>query len=175
MRESLTESPSTKVRKYEGARTPWEFSYLILVYLLSLMVSSSFGFSLTHLKPLPSHRREKFVPNERGGLDQVGLYNKYIKKYQIIETSRISGPGSCPALTCAVAFLTTRFHGTSPQVLLLNMPRVLIGDFSVVSAGWLQDRSNDRRTLILIFTLPIFIGMIIMTTMQYSGQKRVLQ
>jgi MFS transporter, ACS family, allantoate permease len=30
-------------------------------------------------------------------------------------------------------------------------------------------------TLILIFTLPTLIGMIIMTTMQYSGQKGVLQ
>lgn len=55
------------------------------------------------------------------------------------------------------------------------MPRAAIGGVAVVAAGWLSDRYNDRMILILVLTLPSLIGMIIMTTMQYSGQKGVLQ
>jgi len=55
------------------------------------------------------------------------------------------------------------------------MPRAAIGGFAVIAVGWLSDRMNDRMTLILIFTLPTLIGMIIMATMQYSGQKGVLE
>ena len=71
--------------------------------------------------------------------------------------------------------ITKSFGWTSRQTLLLDMPRAAIGGFAVVAVGWLLDRINDRMTLILLFTLPTLIGMIIMTTMQPSGKKGVLQ
>lgn len=70
--------------------------------------------------------------------------------------------------------ITVTFGWTERQTLLFNVPRTAIGGFAVVAVGWLSDRLKDRMSLILIFTLPTLIGMIIMTTMQYSGQKGVL-
>src|SRR6201747_2658361 len=69
------------------------------------------------------------------------------------------------------SIITESFGWTTRQSLLLVMPRAAIGGFAVVAAGWLSDRYNDRMILILVLTLPSLIGMIIMTTMQYSGQK----
>jgi len=71
--------------------------------------------------------------------------------------------------------ITKSFGWTSRQTLLLDMPRAAIGGVAVVGVGYLSDRLNDRMTLILIFTVPTLIGMILMTTLQNSGQKGVLQ
>ena len=71
--------------------------------------------------------------------------------------------------------ITKSFGWTSREALLLGMPRTAIGGFAVVAGGWLSDRLKDRMTLVLLFSIPTLIGMIIMTTMQYSGQRGVLQ
>lgn len=71
--------------------------------------------------------------------------------------------------------ITKSFGWTSRQTLLLDMPRAAIGGFAVVAGGWLSDKIHDRMTLIILFTIPQLIGMIMLTTMQHSGNRGVLQ
>lgn len=129
---------------------------------------------------------ERIAALERVRLDQGGTHNKHIKKYQVIEAFKdirtwimfliIMCTGIPNGGSSAFGNIITKSFGwTSRQSLLLDMPRAAIGGFAVVAVGWLSDRTNDRMTLILIFTLPTLIGMIILTTMQYSGKKGVLE
>lgn len=129
---------------------------------------------------------ERIAALERVRLDQGGTHNKHIKKYQIVEAFKdirtwimfilLMCTGVPNGGNSAFSNIITKSFGwTSRQSLLLDMPRAAIGGVAVVAVGWLSDRINDRMTLILIFTIPTLIGMIIMTTMQYSGQKGVLQ
>lgn len=172
---------------FKGSIAPWKLLYLILgclailngiIVVLFLPDSPMTARFLTE--------EEKIAALERVRLDQAGTHNKHIKRYQIVETFKdirtwimfiiimcIGVPNGGNSAFSNI--ITKSFGWTSRQTLLLDMPRAAIGGFAVVAVGWLSDRIHDRMTLVLIFTLPTLIGMIIMTTMQYSGQKGVLQ
>jgi ACS family allantoate permease-like MFS transporter len=172
---------------YQGSIAPWKLLYLILGVLaivngilVILFLPDSPG-TARFLSP-----EERIAALERVRLDQAGTHNKKIKRYQIIETFKdirtwimfliIMCIGIPNGGNSAFSNIITKSFGwTSRQSLLLDMPRAAIGGFAVVAVGWLSDRINDRMTLILLFTLPTLIGMIIMTTMQYSGKRGVLQ
>ncbi|RDW76166.1 MFS general substrate transporter-18 [Coleophoma crateriformis] len=172
---------------FKGSIAPWKLLYLILgllaiingvlviIFLPDSPITASF---LTD--------EERIAALERVRLDQAGTHNKRIKRYQIVETFKdvrtwimfiiimcIGVPNGGNSAFSNI--ITKSFGWTSRQTLLLDMPRAAIGGFAVVAVGWLSDRINDRMSLILLFTLPTLIGMIIMTTMQHSGQKGVLQ
>ncbi|EJT97462.1 MFS general substrate transporter [Dacryopinax primogenitus] len=172
---------------YEGAIDAWKLLYLVLGALAitcGIIVVAWLPDSPITARFLSEE--ERIAALERVRLDQGGTHNKHIKKYQIIETFRdirtwimfliIMCIGIPNGGNSAFSNIITKSFGwTSRQSLLLDMPRAAIGGFAVVAVGWLSDRINDRMTLIIIFTLPTLIGMIIMTTMQYSGQRGVLQ
>lgn len=174
------------VTYYTGSIAPWKLLYLVLgalavtcgilvvVFLPDSPVSASF-----------LSEEEKIAALERVRLDQAGTHNKTIKRYQIKEAFKdvrtwvmfliimcIGVPNGGNSAFSNI--ITVTFGWTERQTLLFNMPRTAIGGFAVVAVGWLSDRLKDRMSLVLIFTLPTLIGMIIMTTMQYSGQKGVL-
>ncbi|KAK5120441.1 hypothetical protein LTR85_006380 [Meristemomyces frigidus] len=172
---------------YQGAIAPWKLLYLVLGALAitcGIMVVIWLPDS-----PVTAHfltEEEKIAALERVRLDQSGTHNKHIKRYQIVETFKdirtwlmfviIMCTGIPNGGNSAFSSIITKSFGwTTRQSLLLVMPRAAIGGVAVVAAGWLSDRYNDRMILILVLTLPSLIGMIIMTTMQYSGQKGVLQ
>ncbi|TKA25092.1 hypothetical protein B0A50_06157 [Salinomyces thailandicus] len=172
---------------YQGAIAPWKLLYLILgalaitcgvvlvIYLPDSPVNAKF-----------LSEEERIAALERVRLDQAGTNNKHIKRYQVVETFKdirtwimfliimcIGVPNGGNSAFSSI--ITKTFGWTTRQSLLLVMPRAAIGGFAVVFVGWLSDRLHDRMTLILLFTLPTLIGMIIMTTMQHSGNKGVLQ
>lgn len=172
---------------FQGSIAPWKLLYLILGVLAiinGIIVVLFLPDGPTTAKFLSPE--ERIAALERVRLDQAGTHNKQIKKYQIVEAFKdirtwimfiiIMCTGIPNGGNSAFSNIITKSFGwTSRQTLLLDMPRAAIGGVAVVAVGWLSDRFNDRMTLILIFTLPTLIGMIIMTTMQYSGQKGVLQ
>ncbi|KAK5127272.1 hypothetical protein LTR08_004461 [Meristemomyces frigidus] len=149
---------------YEGSIAPWKLLYIILG---ALAISCGI-IVLCFLPDSPKtasflSEEEKVAALERVRLDQAGTHNKHIKRYQIVETFK--------DVRTWVMFIIIMCLGS----LLLDMPRAAIGGFAVVAVGWLSDRINDRMTLVLLFTLPMLIGMVIMTTMQFSGKKGVLE
>ncbi|KAK3113042.1 hypothetical protein LTR53_010071 [Teratosphaeriaceae sp. CCFEE 6253] len=173
---------------YTGhALEPWKVLYLILgalaitcgiLVVLFLPDSPMTARFLTE--------EERIAALERVRLDQGGTHNKNIKRGQIKETFKdvrtwimfviIMCLGVPNGGNSAFSNIITKSFGwTSRQSLLLTMPRAAIGGVAVVAVGWLSDKLNDRMTLILLFQLPTLIGMVIMTTMQYSGKKGVLQ
>jgi ACS family allantoate permease-like MFS transporter len=172
---------------YKGTIQPWKLLYLILG---ALAITNGI-LVILYLPNSPNTARflsgeEKIAALERIRLDQAGTHNSKIKRYQIVETFKdirtwimfliimcIGVPNGGNSAFSNI--ITKSFGWTSRQSLLLDMPRAAIGGFAVVAVGWLSDRIKDRMSLILLFTLPTLIGMIIMTTMQYSGQKGVLQ
>lgn len=172
---------------FQGSIAPWKLLYLVLGALAitcGVLVVLFLPDSPITAKFLSEE--EKVAALERVRLDQGGTHNKHIKRYQIIEAFKdirtwimfliimcigIPNGGS----SAFGNIITKSFGWTSRQTLLLDMPRAAIGGFAVVAVGWLSDRINDRMTLILIFTIPTLVGMIILTTMQYSGQRGVLQ
>ncbi|EMC96428.1 hypothetical protein BAUCODRAFT_53060, partial [Baudoinia panamericana UAMH 10762] len=172
---------------YKGAIAPWKLLYLILGALAvfnGIIVVIWLPDSPMTARFLS--KEEKIAALERVRLDQAGTHNKHIKRYQIKETFQdirtwimffiimtIGIPNGGDSAFSNI--ITKSFGWTSRQSLLLNMPRAAIGGFAVVAVGWLSDRLHDRMTLILIFTLPTLIGMVIMTTMQYSGKRGVLE
>lgn len=172
---------------YQGAIAPWKLLYIILGALAiscGILVVIFLPDSPTTARFLSEE--EKIAALERVRLDQAGTHNKHIKKYQIVEAFKdvrtwlmfliIMCTGIPNGGSSAFGNIITKSFGwTSRQALLLDMPRAAIGGFAVVFGGWLSDRFNDRMTLVLLFTLPTLIGMIIMTTMQYSGKKGVLE
>ncbi|KZT53853.1 MFS general substrate transporter [Calocera cornea HHB12733] len=172
---------------YEGGLAQWKLLYIILGALAiscGIWVVLALPDSPVTAKFLTEE--EKIAALERVRLDQAGTHNKHIKKYQIIEAFKdirtwimfliIMCVGIPNGGNSAFSNIITKSFGwTEQQTLLLDMPRAAIGGFAVVAVGWLSDRINDRMTLILIFTIPTLVGMIIMTTMQYSGKKGVLQ
>lgn len=172
---------------YNGAIAPWKLLYLILGALAvacGILVILFLPDSPMTAQFLSDE--EKIAALERVRLDQGGTHNKHIKKYQIVEAFKdlrtwlmfliIMCTGVPNGGNSAFSNIITKSFGwTSRQTLLLDMPRAAIGGFAVVAVGWLSDRINDRMTLILIFTLPTLIGMIIMVTMQYSGKMGVLE
>ena len=172
---------------YQGSIAPWKLLYLILgalavtcgilvvLYLPDSPVTAPF-----------LSQEERIAALERVRLDQAGTHNKHIKRYQVRETFKdirtwvmfliIMCIGIPNGGNSAFSNIITKSFGwTSRQSLLLDMPRAAIGGFAVVAGGWLSDRIHDRMTLVLLFTIPTLIGMIIMTTMQYSGKKGVLE
>jgi ACS family allantoate permease-like MFS transporter len=171
---------------YTGSIAPWRLLYLILGALAvtcGILVTIFLPDSPVTAKFLTPE--ERIAALERVRLDQAGTHNSKIKRYQIKETfSDIRSWLMFLIIMCIgvpnggqSAFnniIVTTFGWTERQSLLFNMPRTAIGGFAVVAVGWLSDRINDRMSLIIIFTLPTLIGMIIQTTMQYSGQKGVL-
>lgn len=172
---------------YQGAIAPWKLLYLILGVLA--VTNGILVVLFLPDSPLTASfltEEERVAALERVRLDQAGTHNKHIKKYQIVETFKdIRTYIMFIIIMCTgvpnggqSAFnniITTSFGWTTRQTLLLDMPRAAIGGFAVVGAGYLSDHLNDRMTIVLIFTLPTLIGMIIMTTMQYSGKKGVLE
>lgn len=172
---------------FQGSIEPWKLLYLILgalAIICGVLVVIFLPDSPITAKFLSEE--EKVAALERVRLDQGGTHNKHIKKYQIVETFKdirtwimfiiIMCIGIPNGGNSAFSNIITKSFGwTSRQALLLDMPRAAIGGFAVVAVGWLSDRINDRMTLILIFTIPTLVGMIILTTMQYSGQRGVLQ
>lgn len=172
---------------YKGAIAPWKLLYIVLGVLAifnGILVVFFLPDSPVNARFLTPE--ERVAALERVRLDQAGTHNKHIKKYQIVETFKdvrtwllfliimtIGVPNGGDSAFSNI--ITKSFGWTSRQSLLLNMPRAAIGGFAVVFVGWLSDRIHDRMTLVLIFTLPTLIGMIIMTTMQYSGKKGVLE
>lgn len=172
---------------YKGSLAPWKMLYLILGALAVL--NGFIVFFLLPDTPITAKfltEEERIAALERVRLDQAGTHNKQIKKYQIVETFKdirtwimfliimcIGIPNGGNSAFSSI--ITKSFGWTSRQSLLLVMPRAAIGGVAVVAVGWLSDRFHDRMNMILIFTIPTLIGMIIMTTMQYSGQKGVLQ
>lgn len=172
---------------FQGAVEPWKLLYLILGALAVL----NGVLLLLFLPDSPITARflseeERVAALERVRLDQAGTHNKHIKRYQIAETFRDTRTWIMFVIIMCIGvpnggnsafnnIITKTFGWTSRQTLLLDMPRAAIGGVAVVAVGWLSDRINDRMTLILIFTVPTLVGMIIMTTMQYSGQRGVLQ
>lgn len=172
---------------YSGALAPWKLLYLILGALA--VFNGIIVVLFLPDSPMQAHflsEEEKIAALERVRLDQAGIHNKHIKRYQIVDTFKdirtwlmfiiIMCTGVPNGGNSAFNNIITKSFGwTSRQSLLLGMPRAAIGGFAVVAAGWLSDRFKDRMTLILLLSIPTLIGMIIMTTMQYSGQKGVLQ
>jgi MFS transporter, ACS family, allantoate permease len=172
---------------YKGSIAPWKLLYLIL----GALAVTNGVVVLCFLPDSPTTARfiseeEKIAALERVRLDQAGTHNKHIKKNQVVETFKdvrtwimfliimcIGIPNGGDSAFSNI--ITKSFGWTSRQSLLLQMPRAAIGGVAVVAVGWLSDRINDRMTLILLFTLPTLIGMIIMTTMQYSGKRGVLE
>ncbi|CAN8104709.1 unnamed protein product [Discula destructiva] len=175
------------VTYFEGSIEPWKLLYLILgglaitcgilvvLFLPDSPITASF-----------LSNEEKIAALERVRLDQGGTHNRHIKRYQIVETFKDARTWIMFIIIMCIGIpnggnsafsniITKSFGWTSRQALLLDMPRAAIGGVAVVAVGWLSDRINDRMTLILIFTIPTLIGMIILTTMQYSGQRGVLQ
>ncbi|KAK5164584.1 uncharacterized protein LTR77_009790 [Saxophila tyrrhenica] len=171
---------------YSGPIAPWRLLYLILGALAvscGILVVIFLPDSPVTAKFLT--QEERIAALERVRLDQAGTHNKHIKRYQIVETFKdirtwlmfliimcIGVPNGGQSAFNNI--IVTSFGWTERESLLFNMPRTAIGGFAVVAVGWLSDRINDRMTLIIIFTIPTLVGMIIQTTMQYSGQKGVL-
>jgi ACS family allantoate permease-like MFS transporter len=172
---------------YQGSIEPWQLLYLVLGALAIL--NGMLVILYLPNSPNTAHflsQEERVAALERIRLDQAGTHNSKIKRYQIVETFKdirtwimfliimcIGVPNGGQSAFNNI--ITKSFGWTSRQSLLLDMPRAAIGGFAVVAVGWLSDRINDRMSLILLFTLPTLVGMIIMTTMQYSGQRGVLQ
>ena len=172
---------------YQGSTAPWKLLYLVLgalaitcgilvvLFLPNSPVNASF-----------LSEEERIAALERVRIDQAGTHNKHIKRYQVVETFKdvrtwimfliimcIGVPNGGNSAFSNI--ITTTFGWTSRQALLLDMPRAAIGGFAVVAVGWLSDRFKDRMSLILLFTLPTLISFIILTTMQNSGKKGVLE
>jgi MFS family permease len=172
---------------YHGPIAQWKLLYLILGALAVFNGLLVFFF----LPDSPNTARflseeERIAALERVRLDQAGTHNKKIKRYQIVETFKdvrtwimfiiilcIGIPNG--GLSAFTNIITQSFGWTERQTLLLDMPRAPIGGFAVVAVGWLSDRLKDRMSLVLLFTLPTLIGFVILTAMQYSGQKGVLE
>lgn len=170
-----------------GSIAQWKLLYLILG---ALAVSNGL-IVIFFLPDSPNTARflseeEKIAALERVRLDQAGTHNKKIKRYQIVEAFKdvrqwimfviilcVGIPNG--GLSAFTNIITKSFGWTERQTLLLDMPRAPIGGFAVVAVGWLSDRLKDRMTLILIFTLPTLIGFAILTGMQNSGDKGVLE
>lgn len=172
---------------FKGSIEPWKLLYLILGILAVIN-----GFLVVLFLPdSPTTARflseeERLAALERVRLDQGGTHNRHIKRHQIVDTFKdirtwvmfliIMCIGIPNGGNSAFSNIITKSFGwTSRQTLLLDMPRTAIGGLAVVAVGWLSDRIHDRMSLVLLFTLPTLIGMIIMTTMQNSGQRGVLQ
>lgn len=172
---------------YEGAIAPWKLLYLVLGALavingiIVILFLPDSPMTAGFLTP-----EEKIAALERVRLDQAGTHNKHIKRYQIIETFKDVRTWIMFLIIMCIGvpnggnsafdnIITKSFGWTSRQSLLLNMPRTAIGGFAVVAAGWLSDRLKDRMSLTLLLMIPTLVGMIILTTMQYSGQKGVLE
>ncbi|CAL5867860.1 uncharacterized protein PFLUO_LOCUS2081 [Penicillium psychrofluorescens] len=172
---------------FNGSLQPWKLLYIILgalAILNGIIVILFLPDSPVSARFLSE--QEKIAALERVRLDQAGTHNKHIKKYQVFETFKDIRTWLMFVIIMCLGIpnggnsafsniITVSFGWTSRQSLLLDMPRAAIGGVAVVAVGWLSDRIHDRMTLALLFTLPTLIGMIIMTTMQYSGQKGVLQ
>lgn len=172
---------------FQGSIEPWKLLYLILGALA--IICGVLVVLFLPDSPITAgflSEEEKVAALERVRLDQGGTHNKHIKRYQIVETFQdirtwimfiiIMCIGIPNGGNSAFSNIITKSFGwTSREALLLDMPRAAIGGVAVVVVGWLSDRINDRMTLILIFTIPTLVGMIILTTMQYSGQRGVLQ
>jgi MFS family permease len=172
---------------YQGSIAQWKLLYLVLGALAVLNGVLVIFF----LPDSPNTARflseeEKIAALERVRLDQAGTHNKKIKRYQVVETFKdvrtwimfviilcIGIPNG--GLSAFTNIITQSFGWTERQTLLLDMPRAPIGGFAVVAVGWLSDRLKDRMTLVLLFTLPTLIGFVILTAMQNSGQKGVLE
>jgi len=174
--------------RYTGsAIAVWKLLYLVLG-AMAVLVGLWVVFFLPD-SPLNARfltEEERVATLERVRMDQSGTHNKHIKKYQIIETFKDSRSWVMVLIIMCIGLpnggnsafnniITKSFGWTAQQSLLLGMPSGAIGGFAVVSAGYISDWWKDRMTLILILTIPSLVGMIIMTTMQYSGLKGVLQ
>lgn len=171
---------------YKGSYTPWKLLYLVfgaLAIVCGILVVFFLPDSINTAYFLT--QEEKVAAFERIRLDQGGTHNKKIKRYQIKETFTdirtwfmfiiimcIGIPNGGNSAFSNI--ITVTFGWSERESLLFNMPRTAIGGFAVVFGGWLSDRLKDRMSLVLLFTIPTLIGMIIMTTMQYSGDKGVL-
>ncbi|KAF2108429.1 MFS general substrate transporter [Lophiotrema nucula] len=175
------------VTYYTGSIAPWKLLYLVLGALAIFcgILVVLFLPDSPSTAPFLS-KEERIAALERVRMDQAGTHNKQIKRYQIVETFKDIRTWLMFLIIMCIGIpnggqsafnniITKSFGWTERQSLLLNMPRTAIGGFAVVAVGWLSDRINDRMTLVLIFTLPTLIGMIIMTTMQNSGNKGVLE
>lgn len=172
---------------YQVVIAPWKLLYLILGALAitcGILVGVFLSDSPTTARFLS--QEEKVAALERIHLEQAGTHNKKIKRYQIKETFKDVRAWIMFLIIMCIGvpnggnsafnnIITKTFGWTTRQTLLLDMPRAAIGGFAVVAIDYLSDRIHDRMTLILIFTVPTLIRMIIMTTMQYSGKKGVLE
>ena len=172
---------------YQGPIAQWKLLYLVL----GALAISCGVLVIFFLPDSPNTARflteeEKIAALERVRLDQAGTHNKKIKRYQVVETFKdvrtwimfiiilcIGIPNG--GLSAFTNIITQSFGWTERQTLLLDMPRAPIGGFAVVAVGWLSDRFKDRMSLVLLFTLPTLIGFVILTAMQNSGQKGVLE
>jgi len=175
------------ITNYYGPIAQWKLLYIVLG-----IMAIAVGFWVLLLLPdSPVTARflteeERIAALERVRLDQSGTHNKHIKRYQIIETFKDIRTWVMVLIILCIGIpnggnsafnniITKSFGWTSQQALLLGMPSGVIAGFAVVGGGYLSDYFKDRMILILIFTIPTLVGMIIMTTMQYSGQRGVLQ
>ncbi|KZT53840.1 MFS general substrate transporter [Calocera cornea HHB12733] len=175
------------ITNYYGPIAQWKVLYIVLGAM-----AIAVGFWVFFLLPdSPVNARfltpeERIAALERVRLDQAGTHNKHIKKYQVIETFKDVRTWIMVLIILCIGIpnggnsafnniITKSFGWTSQQALLLGMPGGVIAGIAVVGGGYLSDFFSDRMTAILICTLPNLIGMIIMTTMQYSGKRGVLQ
>ena len=172
---------------YNGPIAQWKLLYLILGALAVFNgVLVIFFLPDSPITARFLSDEERIAALERVRLDQAGTHNKKIKRYQVVETFKdvrtwimfiiilcIGIPNG--GLSAFTNIITQSFGWTERQTLLLDMPRAPIGGFAVVAVGWLSDRLKDRMSLVLLFTLPTLIGFVILTAMQNSGQKGVLE
>jgi len=175
------------ITHYYGPIAQWKLLYIILG-----VMAVAVGIWVVLLLPdSPVTARfltaeEKVAALERVRLDQSGTHNKHLKKNQVKEAFTDIRSWIMVLIILCIGIpnggnsafnniITKNFGWTSQQALLLGMPSGVIGGFSVLVGGYMSDYFKDRMLLILFFTFPSLIGMIIMTTMQYSGQRGVLQ
>lgn len=172
---------------YHGQIASWQLLYIVLgalAIVCGLLVIFYLPSSAATARFLSDE--EKIAALERIRLDQGGTHNKHIKKYQIREAFTdirtwimaliILCLGIPNGGNSAFNNLIQEGLGFSERTtLLLDMPRAAIGGVAVVGVGWLSDRYKDRMSLVLLTSLPTLIGMIILTTMQNSGKKGVLE
>ena len=172
---------------FQGTIEPWKLLYLILGALA--VVNGILVVLFLPDSPVTARflsEEEKIAALERVRLDQAGTHNRRVKRYQITEAFRDIRTWIMFLIIMCVGIpnggnsafnniITKTFGWSSRQTLLLDMPRAAIGGVAVVAVGWLSDRFNDRMSLVLLFIVPTLVGMVIMATMQYSGQRGVLQ
>ncbi|EJT97469.1 MFS general substrate transporter [Dacryopinax primogenitus] len=175
------------ITNYNGPIAQWKLLYIVL----GIMAIAVGTWVVLLLPDSPVTARflteeERIAALERVRLDQAGTHNKHIKKYQVSETFKDIRTWIMILIILCIGIpnggnsafnniITKSFGWTSQQALLLGMPSGVIAGVAVVGAGYLSDYFKDRMTLILLFTIPNLVGMIIMTTMQYSGLRGVLQ